>query len=165
MLCCVKFSAQSLEAIASIVAESAGRISELCMHVGMQIYCSSVYYTSPSSHRRFPPRLNYSPPCSKALGAMITPTAPPIPHSKTLDNFCVQFLQLFTGCSSSLERPALSSLCCHLWTSSETNLSQARSQTPRHYAPPTVTAWSHSFWRLLQLLRCILGTCRLPYTV
>ena len=130
MLCCVKISAQSLEAIAFIVAESAGRISECCTHVGMQIYSGSDYCTSPSSHRRIPPRLNYSPLFSEALGAMIIQLAPPIPHSKTLDNFCVQVLQLFTGCfSSSLPlKPALSSLCCHLWTSFKTKLSRVWSQ-------------------------------------
>ena len=38
-------------------------------------------------------------------------------------------------------------------------------KTPRHCAPPAVTVLSHSFWRLFELLRRILGTCRLPYTI
>ena len=80
-------SLQSLEAIVSIVVKSAGRISELCMHVCMQIYSGSVYCTSPWTHRPIPPRLNCSPLCSITLGAMITEITPFFAHSKTLDKF------------------------------------------------------------------------------
>ena len=132
-------SLQSLEAIVPIGAKSVGRISILCMHVGMQILGAAVCYTLPSTHRRFPPRLNRSLLCSEALGAMITQMAPPILHSKTLDNFYVQFLQLFTGCPSSLERPALSSLRCHLWARFETNLSRVWS----HNTPTLCSTCSH----------------------
>ena len=94
-------SLQSLEAIVLIGAKSVGRISQCCMHVCMQIQGAAVCYTLPSTHRRFPPRPTCSLLCSVRLGAMITQVAPFFSHSTTLDNFCVQVLQLITGCFSS----------------------------------------------------------------
>ena len=112
-----QISLQSLEAIVRIGAKSVGRISQCCMHVGMRISGAAVCYTHPSTHRRFPPRLNCSPLCSDLLGARITQLAPFFSHSTTLDNFCVQVLQLFTGClfffssTENLRCPHLDATC------------------------------------------------------
>ena len=81
-----QISLQSLEAIVRIGAKSVGRISGFCMHVGMQISGAAGCYTLPSTHRRIPPRPTDSLLCFGLLGARITQLAPPIAHSKTLDN-------------------------------------------------------------------------------
>ena len=158
MLCCVQFSAQSLEAIVLIGAKSVGRISQCCMHVCMQIQGAAVCYTLPSTHRRFPPRLNCSPLCSEALGAMITQLAPPIPHSKTLDNFCVQVLQLFTSCLSS-SLPLKNLRCPHFVATygpaSKPNCCGCGPNTPRRSCSTHRCRLSHSFWRLSKMLRQI----------
>ena len=163
-----QISLRSLEAIVRIGAKSVGRISEFGMHVGMQISGAAVCYTHPLTHRRFPPRPTDYLLCSDALGAMITELAPFFSHSKTLDNAESNSSNCsLAACSSFLSTenrhcPHLDATC---GPASKPNCRGCGPKTPRHCAPPAVTAWSHSFWRLLQMLRCILGTCRLPYTV
>ena len=131
MLCCVQMSAQSLEAIVLIGAKSVGRISECCMHVGMQIQGAAICYTLPSTHRRFTPRLFCSLLCFDLLGAMITVATPFFAHNTTLDKFCVQVLYLFTGCFSS-SFPLIDRRCPHFAATCgpapKPNLSRVRSQ-------------------------------------
>ena len=79
-------STQSLEVIVLIVAKSAGRISESCMHISMQIQVGSVSCTRSASHRPVRTRSHCSSLCYQGMGARITPPTPLFSHSTTLDN-------------------------------------------------------------------------------
>ena len=158
MLCCLQFSAQSLEAIAFIVAESADRISEFCMHVGMQIYSGSVYCTAPWTHRPIPPRLNCPPLCFEALGARITQIAPPIPHSTTLDKFLcpspstIHWLLFFFTSTENLRCPHFVATC---GPASKPNCRGCGPKTPRRSCSTRSCRLSHTFGRLSKMLRQI----------
>ena len=150
-------SLQSLEAIVLIGAKSVGRISELCMHVGMQILGAAVCYTLPSTHRRFPPRPTCSLLCSEALGAMITQMAPPIPHSKTLDKISVPnsfncSLAAFFTSSENLRCPHFVATC---GPAPKPNCHGCGPKTPRRSCSTRSCRLSHSFWRLSKMLRQI----------
>ena len=95
-------SLQSLEAIVLIGAKSVGQISEFGMHVGMQISGAAVCYTYLSTHRPIPPRPTDSLLCSDLLGALITKMAPPLSHSKMLDNAESNSSNFAPGCLSLL---------------------------------------------------------------
>ena len=142
-----QISLQSLEAIVRIGAKSAGRISEFCMHVGMQISGAAVCYTHPSTHRRFPPRSTDSLLCPDLLGARITHLASPLSHSKTLDNSVpnstnCSLAAFFFSSTENLRCPHLAATC---GPAPKPNCHGCGSNTPRHCAPPAVTGWSHSF--------------------
>ena len=145
MLCCHQISTQSLEAIVLIVAKSAGRISESCMHVSMQIQVGSVSCTLPAPHRPVPTCLHRSSPCYQGMGARITPPTPLFSHSTTLDNSesnssncngCLFLLRLHqTTCVILLFLSA-----CRL--APKPNCRRRGPKTPRTYAPPAVAVWS-----------------------
>ena len=60
VFCCHQVSAQSLEAMAFIIPESAGRISEFCMHFACDFTVGAAHYTIPAYDRRLPARLSSS---------------------------------------------------------------------------------------------------------
>ena len=86
MLFILQVWGQSLEAIPFIVAKSAGRISDSCMHVSMQIQTRSVTCTLQLFHRPTPTCPHYSSLCCQGMGARITQPTPLISHSNSLDN-------------------------------------------------------------------------------
>ena len=134
MLFILQIWGQSLEAIPFIVAKSAGRISESCMHAGMQIQARSVTCTLQLFHRPIPTCPHYSSLCLKALGARITQPAPLNSHSTTLDNSesnSANLQRLLVSSSSSPNNLRNPSLSVRLSTRFKTKLSVARSQ----YAP------------------------------
>ena len=131
MLCCHQISTQSLEAIVLIVAKSAGRISESCMHVNMQIQVGSVSCTLPAPHRPVPTSSHCSSLCYQGMGARITPPTPLFSHSTTLDNSesnSSNLQRLLVSSSPSPNDLRYPSLSFRLSTCSKTNLSAARSQ-------------------------------------
>ena len=54
VFCCHQVSAQLLEAMAFIIPESAGRISEFCMHFACDFMGGAALYTFPAFDRRLP---------------------------------------------------------------------------------------------------------------
>ena len=83
--------AQSLEAMAVIVLESVGRISEFCMHVACDFTGGAVHYTIPTPDRRLPIRLSCSRLYLQPLNAVIIQTALYSSHSTLWDNVCSHF--------------------------------------------------------------------------
>ena len=137
------------------------------MHVACRFIGGSAHCTFPKLQIPSPTVQNCSLFSSQLLGGVITQISPLRPHSTqpwtilSPSSSIDHWLLFFTP----TEKPALSSLCCHLWTRSKTKLSRVRSQTPRRSCSTCSCRLSRSFCRLFRMLRQSSTTCKLPYKI